>query len=425
MLKIDLQHAMLKEDILDYQEKVTLRHQRLHDFTGEGNDFLGWLNQPVDYELEEVNRIIELANKIRDDLDVLLVCGIGGSYLGARAAIDMIKGLYPKSNKEVIYIGNTLSSTYLLQVLNYIENKSVYLNVISKSGSTTETAVAFRFFKSHIEKKYGVEKAKERIFATTSMSGGILKNIADECGYETFKLDDNIGGRYSVLSPVGLLPLAIMNIDIKKVLAGAKSAYNDLKSPDLNSNSAYRYAVARRILDNSGYPCEMLVGYDLHLNMFTEWWKQLFGESEGKSGKGLLPTSCIFSTDLHSMGQFIQEGRKCLFETILMIDKPKLDDTVKNYDQDLDELNYLNGKSLDWINKMAFKGTLKAHTEEGNIPNIVITIDDDTEESFGYLVYFFFKACAMSVYLLDENPFNQPGVEVYKKNMFKLLGKIK
>ncbi|MEF9968153.1 MAG: glucose-6-phosphate isomerase, partial [Longicatena sp.] len=361
--------------------------------------------------------------KVKDKAEVLLVCGIGGSYLGARAAIEMIQGLYSQNKTEVIFIGNTFSSTYFKQVEAYIQNKSVILNVISKSGTTTETAMAFRMLKQIMENKYGKEECKTRIIATTDKSRGTLKDLATKEGYETFVIPDDIGGRYSVTTAVGLLPLAIMGIDIKAIMDGGIQAYNDLANPDLKTNAAYQYAVARRILQNQGKDAEMLVTYEPQMTMVGEWWKQLFGESEGKDGLGVLPCSATFSTDLHSLGQFVQDGKKVLFETLLLVEHPTMDGLFPHDEENMDNMNYLENKSLDWVNKMACKGTLEAHEVTGNVPNIILTLPDMKEFSFGYMCYFFFRACAITCYLIDINPFNQPGVEVYKKNMFKLLGK--
>lgn len=423
MIKIDLSNAFLQEDINSYASKVKEAHHLLHTKTGLGNDYLGWLEWPNEYDKEEFNRILELSNKLKKDCEVLLVCGIGGSYLGARAAVEMIQGLYPESSRKIVFIGNTFSSTYMMQVSKYIEDKSVYLNVISKSGTTTETAMAFRILKQQLEKRYGKQECKNRIIATTDKTSGTLKALAQKEGYQTFVIPSDMGGRYSVLSAVGLFPMAMMDIDIVAVMRGFKQAYDDLNNDDLSQNVAYQYAVSRRILENQGKVSEMLVTYELQMTMVAEWWKQLFGESEGKEGKGLLPYSGTFSTDLHSLGQFVQEGRKCLFETLLLIDQPMLDGLFPHDEDNLDGMNYLEGKSLDWVNKMAQQGTLEAHVQEGQVPNVILKLKDTSAESFGYMCYFFFKACAMTVYLIDVNPFNQPGVEVYKKNMFKLLGK--
>lgn len=422
-MKFDASHGLLKEDILSYQDKVTELHSAIRSRTGAGNDFMGWVEWPVSYDKEEFERILKVAEKVKDKAEVLVVCGIGGSYLGARAAIEMIQGMYSDCKTEVVFVGNTFSSTYVSQVLNHIKDKSVILNVISKSGTTTETALAFRVLRDFMEKKYGKEEARERIIATTDKARGALKTLADQEGYETFVIPDDIGGRYSVITPVGLVPMAIMGIDIRKVFEGLNDAYNDLNTADLAKNPAYQYAVARRILQNQGYDVEMFVTYEPQLQMLAEWWKQLMGESEGKDGKGILPDSACFSTDLHSLGQFVQEGKKVLFETVLEVETPSEDLTVTEDPANLDNMNYLTGKSYDWVNKMAEKGTIEAHVEVGGVPNIVVTVPDMKEYSFGYLCYFFFIATAMTCYLLEINPFNQPGVEIYKKNMFRLLGK--
>ncbi|MDY4808632.1 MAG: glucose-6-phosphate isomerase [Bulleidia sp.] len=422
-MKFDASHGLLKEDILSYQDKVTELHSAIRNRTGAGNDFMGWVEWPVSYDKEEFERILKVAEKVKDKAEVLVVCGIGGSYLGARAAIEMIQGMYSDCKTEVVFVGNTFSSTYVSQVLNHIKDKSVILNVISKSGTTTETALAFRVLRDFMEKKYGKEEARERIIATTDKARGALKTLADQEGYETFVIPDDIGGRYSVITPVGLVPMAIMGIDIRKVFEGLNDAYNDLNTADLTKNPAYQYAVARRILQNQGYDVEMFVTYEPQLQMLAEWWKQLMGESEGKDGKGILPDSACFSTDLHSLGQFVQEGKKVLFETVLEVETPSEDLTVTEDPANLDNMNYLTGKSYDWVNKMAEKGTIEAHVEVGGVPNIVVTVPDMKEYSFGYLCYFFFIATAMTCYLLEINPFNQPGVEIYKKNMFRLLGK--
>ena len=387
-----------------------------------GNDYVGWVEWPNTYDQEEFARIKQTAARMREMCDVFVVCGIGGSYLGARAAIEMINGLYANKKPEIIFIGNTFSSTYIAQVMEYIKDKEVCVNVISKSGTTTETSLAFRLLKQFMDEKYK-EQAKERIVATTDKARGVLKAVADQEGYETFVIPDDIGGRYSVITPVGLLPIAVAGIDIDAIMSGLKKAYEDLADSDLDHNAAYAYAVCRRILQNQGYDVEMLVSYELQMSMIAEWWKQLFGESEGKEGKGILPDSATFSTDLHSLGQFVQEGKKVLFETVLMIDRPTLDITFPSDAQNLDQMNYLSGKSVDWVNKMAAQGTLEAHVNTGGVPNLILTLKDMSAESFGYMCYFFFRACAMTVLLLDVNPFNQPGVEVYKKNMFRLLGK--
>ncbi|MDE6196105.1 MAG: glucose-6-phosphate isomerase, partial [Erysipelotrichaceae bacterium] len=323
----------------------------------------------------------------------------------------------------ILFIGNTFSSTYIKQLLDYIKDKEVCVNVISKSGTTTETALAFRFLKQFMEEKYGKVEAAKRIVATTDKARGTLKAMADKEGYTTFVIPDDIGGRFSVITPVGLFPIAVAGIDIEALMKGVQKAYQDMDTSDLDKNPAYAYAVCRRILQNQGKDTEMLVSYEPQMAMLAEWWKQLFAESEGKDGKGVLPCSANFSTDLHSLGQFIQEGKKVLFETLLLVEKPMLDLTFPKDETDADQMNYLAGKSVDWVNKMACQGTLEAHVETGKVPNLILTMPDMSAESFGYMCYFFFRACAMTCYLLDINPFNQPGVEVYKKNMFRLLGK--
>ncbi len=423
MMKLDTTHAFLKEDVKSYQEVVNKYHEQLMNRTGKGNDFVGWVEWPHAYDKEEFDRMKKVAQKIREKCDVCIVCGIGGSYLGARAAIEMINGLYADKKPEIIFMGNTFSSTYIAQVLNYIKDKEVCVNVISKSGTTTETALAFRLLKQFMEDKYGKDGARERIVATTDKARGTLKAIADKEGYETFVIPDDIGGRFSVITPVGLFPIAVAGIDIDAIMTGLQKAYEDMADPDLAKNDAYAYAVCRRILENQGKNVEMLVSYESQMTMVAEWWKQLFGESEGKEEKGNLPTSANFSTDLHSLGQFIQEGKKVLYETLLLVEKPTLDITFPSDPDNADGMNYLAGKSVDWVNKMAAKGTLEAHEVTGNVPNLIITMPDMSAESFGYMCYFFFRACAMTCYMLDINPFNQPGVEVYKKNMFRLLGK--
>lgn len=423
MLSIDLSNAKLNEELSSYQEKVSEAHKWLEEKTGKGNDFVGWVKWPVDYDKEEFKRILELKDKLWGKYDVLLVCGIGGSYLGARAANEMIRGLYPEEGPEVIFVGNTFSSNYIKQVLKHIEGKDVVLNVISKSGTTTETSVSFRIFKQYIEEKYGKEEAAQRIIATTDAHKGTLKELADKEGYAEFVVPDDIGGRFSVSTAVGLVPLALAGVDIEALMKGSLDAMEAYSKESIEENDAYKYAVARRILDNMGYKAEMFVTYHLQLTMVAEWWKQLFGESEGKDGVGLLPTSGCFSTDLHSLGQFVQEGRKVLFETLLLIDEMPGDITFPEDAENLDNMNYLSGKTINWVNEQAQKGTLIAHTVNGNVPNIEIHLKGNSAYSFGYMIYFFFRACGMSCYLADINPFNQPGVEVYKKEMFKLLGK--
>lgn len=422
MIKLDLNHAFLKEDVKAYQEQVRAIDEALQNGTCKGKDFIGWLNWANNYDKDEFSRIKEVAAKVRENTEVFVVCGIGGSYLGARAAIEMMNGLYGDHKPEIIYMGNTFSSTYISQVMNYIKDKEVTVNVISKSGTTTETALAFRILKQFMEEKYG-ENAKNRIIATTDKARGTLKALADKEGYETFVIPDDIGGRFSVITPVGLLPIAVAGIDIDALMKGLHDGMGEYGDADLEKNPAYRYAVARRILQNQGYDVELLVNYEPQMQMVAEWWKQLFGESEGKDGKGILPDSVCFSTDLHSLGQFVQEGKKVLFETNLYVETPMIDLTFPNDEANEDGMNYLAGKSVDWANKMAAKGTLQAHEETGGVPNILLTMPGMTSYDFGNMCMFFFKAIAMTTLMNDSNPFNQPGVEVYKKNMFKLLGK--
>lgn len=422
MIQLDLNHAFLKEDVKAYQDQVRAIDEALQNGTCKGNDFIGWLNWANNYDKEEFSRIKEVAAKVRENTEVFVVCGIGGSYLGARAAIEMMNGLYGDNKPEIIYMGNTFSSTYISQVMNHIKDKEVTVNVISKSGTTTETALAFRILKQFMEEKYG-EDAKNRIIATTDKARGTLKALADKEGYETFVIPDDIGGRFSVITPVGLLPIAVAGIDIDALMKGLHDGMGEYGDADLEKNPAYRYAVARRILQNQGYDVELLVNYEPQMQMVAEWWKQLFGESEGKDGKGILPDSVCFSTDLHSLGQFVQEGKKVLFETNLYVDTPMIDLTFPNDEANEDGMNCLAGKSVDWANKMAAKGTLQAHEETGGVPNILLTMPGMTSYDFGNMCMFFFKAIAMTTLMNDSNPFNQPGVEVYKKNMFKLLGK--
>lgn len=423
MIKVDLTQAKLAETMDMYKEQVASIHDMIHNKTGKGNDFLGWVDLPIAYDKEEVKAIEEKVNELKDEIDVLLVCGIGGSYLGARAAIEAINGLFPTNKVQIIYIGNTFSSNYLAQIKEYVKDKEFAINVISKSGTTTETSIAFRIFKDLLETTKGKEVARQRIIATTDKAKGALKTLATNEGYTTFVVPDDVGGRFSVLTAVGLFPIAMAGINVNDMLKGAADSREKYNNPDIETNEAYQYAVARQVLSKQGFAAEMFVTYELQLAMVAEWWKQLFGESEGKEEKGILPTSATFSTDLHSLGQFIQEGTKVLYETVLKVKNPIADLEIPSDKDDLDNLNYLAGKTVDFVNKKACEGTIDAHVNTGGVPNIQITLDEISAYSFGYMVYFFEIACAMSVYLLDVNPFNQPGVEVYKKNMFKLLGK--
>ncbi len=418
-----------ENDILSLQDDVCLSHEKLHNKTGAGNDFTGWLDLPKNYDKEELLKIQKAADKIKANSEILVVIGIGGSYLGAKAAIDMLTGTFynmlPKEQRktpQILFAGNSISSTYLSELYNFVKDKDFSVNVISKSGTTTEPAIAFRFFKDLLEKKYGKAGAKDRIFATTDAKRGALRTLAENEGYETFVISDDIGGRYSVLTPVGLLPIAVCGADIQKMMDGALAAYNKFMTTDLKDNECYTYAAVRNALYRKGKTTEIMVNYEPSLVYFSEWWKQLYGESEGKDQKGIFPASVSFSTDLHSMGQYIQDGLRNLFETVINVESPKADVLITEDEQNLDNLNYLAGKSVDYVNHKAFLGTVLAHND-GGVPNIIINVPELSEFYFGYLVYFFEKACAISGYILDVNPFDQPGVEAYKKNMFALLGK--
>ena len=393
---------------------------------GAGNDYLGWVTLPDDYDREEFARIKAAAKRIKESCDVFLVLGIGGSYLGARAAIEFVKSpLYnalEKDTPEIYFAGNNLSPTALTELLSICRGKDLCVNVISKSGTTTETAVAFRIFKDLLVEKYGEEGAKSRIYATTDKKRGTLKAFADKSGFETFVVPDNVGGRFSVLTAVGLLPIAVAGIDIDELMRGAADAKAALSSPSLKKNDALKYAAIRNILYRRGKNVEVLVGYEPYMLMLNEWWKQLFGESEGKDGKGILPDSVIFSTDLHSLGQYIQDGQRMLFETVISVKNPGAAFEIPFDPENIDGLNFLAGKQLDEVNKTAMIATLLAHSD-GGVPNTVVEVEDRSAHSLGYLFYFFEFACAVSGYLLGVNPFNQPGVESYKKNMFRLLGK--
>jgi glucose-6-phosphate isomerase len=411
------------------QDAVKVAHHSLHEKTGAGNDYLGWIDLPVDYDKEEFSRIQKAAEKIKNDSDVLLVIGIGGSYLGARAAIEALNhsffNVLPKEKRQVpqvIFAGNNISSTYMRDIMDLLEGKDFSINVISKSGTTTEPAIAFRIFRKVLEEKYGKEEAAKRIYATTDKARGALKTVATEEGFESFVIPDDVGGRYSVLTAVGLLPIAVSGLNIEAMMKGAAAARDDFSHSELAENPAYQYAAVRNVLYNKGKTIEMLINYEPALQYFSEWWKQLFGESEGKDQKGIYPSSANFSTDLHSLGQYVQEGRRDLFETIVRVEKPRHELTIEKAENDLDGLNYLAGETVDFVNNKAFEGTLLAHTD-GGVPNLIVTIPQLDEYTFGYLVYFFEKACAMSGYLLGVNPFDQPGVEAYKVNMFALLGK--
>ena len=415
---------------LAYAKEVTKTlHETIHNGTGAGADFLGWVDLPANYDKDEFARIEKAAKKIQGDSEVLLVIGIGGSYLGARAAIEALNNHFvnlqtseKRKAPQVIFVGHHISSTYTAELIEYLKDKTFSINVISKSGTTTEPAIAFRIFKKLLIGKVGREEANGRIYATTDAAKGALKTLAASEGYESFVVPDNVGGRFSVLTAVGLLPIAASGVDIAALMQGAADASEEYRSADLSENEAYQYAVMRNLLYAKGKTIEMLINYEPSLMFFNEWWKQLFGESEGKDNKGIFPASACFSTDLHSMGQYIQEGRRDLFETVINVAKPKIDVTLEAEESDLDGLNYLAGETIDFVNKKAFEGTLLAHVD-GGVPNLIIELPEISPYSFGYLVYFFEKACAMSGYTLGVNPFDQPGVEAYKKNMFALLGK--
>ena len=423
MIKVDVSNVISEEEIAKYSQKAEVINRMINEKTGPGNDFLGWVNWPTNYDKEELERLKKDAQYVRDNFEVLVVAGIGGSYLGARSALDALKGLRGQDKLEIIFMGQTFSPNYTAQVLEYLKNKKFAINVISKSGTTTETSIAFRLLKSLLEEKVGKEEARKSIFAVTDKEKGALKTLCNQEGYSTYVLPGDIGGRYSVLTPVGLFPLAAAGVDVQAMLDGAKQAEKEFDNPNLKENQCYRYAVSRDYMYRHGKPVEMYVTYEPQMSQISEWLKQLFGESEGKEKKGLLPTSATFSTDLHSLGQFIQDGSPLLFETVINVINPNQDVTIPSTEDDLDGLNYLAGKKLSYVNQMAFQGTLNAHEVDGGVPCNVITIEKLDAKTLGYLYYFFMRACALSAYLLDINPFNQPGVEIYKKNMFHLLGK--
>lgn len=430
MVKFDFKNSSINERMIyDFEDVVYKNHQVLHDNADDESNFLGWINLTENYDKEEFNRIKKAAEKIQSDSDVLIVIGIGGSYLGARAVIETLTNSFynmlPHKKRKtpmIVYAGNSLSPNYLSDLLELIGEKDISLNVISKSGTTTEPAIAFRILREAIENKYGVEQAKKRIYVTTDKQRGALKTLSTEENYETFVIPDNIGGRFSVLTAVGLLPIATAGIDIEKLMQGARDAREKYMDSSIKFNDCYKYAVVRNLLYNSGKKIEILANYEPQLHYFTEWWKQLYGESEGKDGKGIFPAGVDLTTDLHSMGQYIQDGERHIFETVLKVETPRSNIVVKEDSENMDGLNYLAGKDMDYINKKAMEGTIQAHVA-GNVPNLMITIDKLDEENIGHLIYFFEKACAMSGLILGVNPFNQPGVEEYKRNMFRLLEK--
>ena len=422
--------SFISEEEIGYMKKLTLdAKETLVSKTGAGNDFLGWIDLPVDYDKEEFARIKAAAKKIQSDSDVLLVIGIGGSYLGARAAIEFLSHSFynvldksVRKTPEIYFCGNSISSTYLKHLMDVVGDRDFSINMISKSGTTTEPAIAFRVFKEKLEAKYGKKGAAERIYATTDKAKGSLKHLSDEEGYETFVVPDDVGGRFSVLTAVGLLPIAVSGADIDKLMEGAASGRKRALENDFEENDALQYAALRNILLRKGKSVEILANYEPAVHYVSEWWKQLFGESEGKDNKGLFPASCIFSTDLHSMGQFIQEGARIMFETIVDVKKPAQDLFIDPLEGNFDGLNFLANQNMSVVNRKAMEGTILAHTD-GGVPEVLIEVDDLSAYNVGYLIYFFWRACACSGYLLSVNPFNQPGVESYKKNMFALLGK--
>ena len=418
------------QEAVDRMEpQIKVAHDMLHKKNGPGNDFLGWLDLPTSYDKEEFSRIKKAAAKIRRDSDVLVVIGIGGSYLGARAVIEMLGHSFAnvaskkvRKSPIILFCGNSISATYLADMMDIIEGKDISLNIISKSGTTTEPAIAFRILRAYMEKKYGKEEAKNRIYATTDKARGALKGLADEEGYESFVVPDDVGGRFSVLTAVGLLPIAVAGIDIRELMKGAKDASKEYKKMPLSENPCYQYAAVRNCLLRSGYSTEVMVNYEPSFHYMTEWWKQLYGESEGKDLRGIFPAGVDNTTDLHSMGQFIQDGARILFETVVNIDNARRSFEIPNDPDNLDGLNFLSGMDMNEVNKKAMQGTVLAHVD-GGVPNMAVHMPAATAYDLGNLIYFFEKACGISGYLLAVNPFNQPGVEAYKKNMFALLGK--
>ena len=428
MIKLDYSRAVIQREIDGIWPAVEAAHKTLHERNGAGNDYLGWLDLPLNYDKEEYARIKKAAEKIISDSEVLVVVGIGGSYLGARAAIEAMNNEFSammtreeRKYPHIVYAGNSISGSYLNHLLKFLENRDFSVNVISKSGTTTEPAIAFRVLKDLLESKYGKEGAKGRIYATTDGKRGALKTVADEEGYETFVVPDDVGGRFSIYTAVGLLPIAAAGIDTDAMIKGTQDAHADFALPQ-KDNACYLYAAARNCLYRKGKNIEIMVDYEPRMHYFAEWFKQLYGESEGKDGKGIFPAAAGFSTDLHSMGQYIQDGQRNLFETVLHFENVADDVVVEAAENDLDGLNFLAGKKVSYVNDKAFEGTLLAHTD-GGVPNIILNIPELDAYNFGYMIYFFEKACGISGYMLGVNPFNQPGVEAYKKNMFGLLGK--
>lgn len=427
-IKVTLENTGIdKKELTKFNRKVETIHKELHAISDNEKEFVGWLNLPTNYDREEFAKIKKSAEKIRKDSEAFVVIGIGGSYLGARAVIEALTNTFynicpNRKTPQIFFAGNNMSPNYLNDLIECIGNKDISINVISKSGTTTEPAIAFRIFREFMESKYGIDEARKRIYVTTDKEKGALKQLSNEEEYETFVIPDNIGGRYSVLTAVGLLPIAVAGIDINKLMYGAKVAEDKYNENSVKYNECYQYAVARNILYSKGKTTEILVNYEPKMQYFTEWWKQLYGESEGKEGKGIFPAGVTFTTDLHSLGQYIQEGKRNLFETVIAIENSATDITIKRDADNIDGLNFVADKTMDYVNKKAMEGTIEAHIT-GEVPNIKITMDKLDEETLGELIYFFELACAMSGKILGVNPFNQPGVEEYKKNMFKLLGK--
>ena len=427
-IKVNFEKSLItSKNIMEYSNEIQNIHKILNEKANNKNDYCGWLNLPSKPNKRELEKIKKCAKRIQENSDVLVVIGIGGSYLGARAVIEALtNSFYNLQDKEtrkypqIFYVGNNLSSTYINDLIELIQDKDISINVISKSGTTTEPAIAFRIFRNLLESKYGIKEAQKRIYVTTDKCKGALRELSEEEGYETFVIPDNVGGRYSVLTPVGLLPIAVAGVDVEKLLNGARFAQEKYSDSNLKYNDCYKYAVARNILYNQKKSIEILACYNPKLQYFVEWWKQLFGESEGKDNEGLFPAGVQFTTDLHSLGQYIQEGPRIMFETVLWVSKEESDIKINLEEDNLDGLNYLAGKSVNFVNNKAMLGTVQAHVD-GDVPNIIIKIDKLDAETIGHLIYFFEKACAVSGMLLGVNPFNQPGVEKYKSNMFRLL----
>lgn len=421
-MKLNFKYSIYKDEWKALKDEVLKADQKLKEGDGEGNDFLGWIDLPINFDKKEFSRIKKASEKIQENSDVLVAIGIGGSYLGAEAVISALSNKYQKSKTEVIFVGNDLSSTEIFELSSYVKDKDFSINVISKSGTTTEPAIAFRIFKEILEEKYGKEEAKNRIFATTDKEKGALKTLALKNEYETFVVPNNVGGRFSIFTAVGLLPIAVAGFDIDKLMEGAADYRELALNSEFENNDVLKYVAFRNYLYRNGKKIEIMAVYEPRLRFFTEWWKQLFGESEGKDNKGIFPASVIFTTDLHSLGQIIQDGERIIFETVIEVENPKYDFVIQEEEGSLDGLNYLAGKTVDEVNKVATRATMKAHVE-GNVPNLLFQIEKIDEYNLGQLLYFFEYAVGVSGYVLGVNPFNQPGVETYKRNMFKMLGK--